>query len=45
MTSGQIYFCAIFDRPFAGYGTWTGGNYAAKGTNGNDIGIGRIFDF
>ena len=41
----QIYFCAIFDRPFASYGTWTGGTYAAKGTNANDSTTGAFLSF
>ena len=41
----QIYFCAIFDRPFADYGIWSGANYAAKGTNANDSATGAFLSF
>ena len=41
----QIYFCAIFDQPFANYGTWSGGTYAAKGTNANDSATGAFLSF
>ncbi|HTV39664.1 MAG TPA: GH92 family glycosyl hydrolase [Candidatus Sulfotelmatobacter sp.] len=41
----QIYFCAVFDRPFANYGTWSGSTYAAKGTNANDTATGAFLSF
>ena len=40
-----IYFCAIFDRPFTGYGTWSGGTYAPKGTNNNSSSTGAFLTF
>ena len=41
----QIYFCAIFDQPFASYGTWSGATYAANGTNANDPTTGAYLSF
>jgi predicted alpha-1,2-mannosidase len=41
----MIYFCAVFDRPFAGYGTWSGGTYAPKGTNDNSSSTGAFLTF
>ncbi len=41
----QIYFCAIFDRPFAGYGTWTGGAREDSGTNANGSTTGAFLSF
>ncbi len=40
-----IYFCAIFDKPFSGYGTWSGAAYAPSGTNGNDTASGAFLTF
>jgi predicted alpha-1,2-mannosidase len=40
-----IYFCAVFDQPFSGYGTWSGAAYAPNGTNGNDTSSGAFLTF
>jgi predicted alpha-1,2-mannosidase len=40
-----IYFCAEFDQPFSGYGTWSGGTYAANGTNENNSSTGAFLTF
>jgi predicted alpha-1,2-mannosidase len=40
-----IYFCAIFDQPFAGYGTWSGSAYSPNGTNGSDTSSGAFLSF
>ena len=40
-----IYFCAVFDQPFSGYGTWSGGTYAPSSTNGNDSATGAFLTF
>jgi predicted alpha-1,2-mannosidase len=40
-----IYFCAIFDKPFSGYGTWSGSTYAPNATNGNDTASGAFLTF
>jgi predicted alpha-1,2-mannosidase len=41
----MIYFCAIFDRPFSGYGTWSGGTYATNSTNNNNSSTGAFLSF
>ncbi|MGH7979617.1 MAG: GH92 family glycosyl hydrolase, partial [Limisphaerales bacterium] len=41
----QIYFCAIFDRPFTRYGTWSGPTCAANGTNADDPIAGAFLSF
>ncbi len=40
-----IYFCAVFDKPFSGYGTWSGAAYAPSSTNGNDTASGAFLTF
>ncbi|MGH7941781.1 MAG: GH92 family glycosyl hydrolase [Limisphaerales bacterium] len=40
-----IYFCAVFDKPFSGYGTWSGAAYAPHGTNGSDTASGAFLTF
>jgi len=40
-----IYFCAIFDRPFSSYGTWSGSSFAPDGTNANDATSGAFLTF
>ena len=40
-----IYFCAIFDKPFSGYGTWSGAAYEPSSTNGNDTASGAFLSF
>lgn len=40
-----IYFCAVFDRPFSAYGTWSGPSYAPNGTNANDTYSGAFLTF
>lgn len=40
-----IYFCAVFDQPFSGYGTWSGSAYSPSGTNGNDSASGAFLTF
>jgi predicted alpha-1,2-mannosidase len=41
----MIYFCAVFDRPFSGYGTWSGGIYATNRTNDNNFSTGAFLSF
>ena len=41
----MIYFCAVFDRPFSGYGTWSGGTYATNRTNDNNSSTGAFLSF
>lgn len=41
----QIYFCAVFDQPFSGYGTWSGAAFAPNNTNGNDSASGAFLTF
>ncbi|HXC35291.1 MAG TPA: GH92 family glycosyl hydrolase [Candidatus Acidoferrales bacterium] len=40
-----IYFCAVFDKPFSGYGTWSGAAYAPNSTNGSDTASGTFLTF
>ncbi|HTV39964.1 MAG TPA: GH92 family glycosyl hydrolase [Candidatus Sulfotelmatobacter sp.] len=40
-----IYFCAVFDKPFSGYGTWSGAAYAPNSTNGSDTASGAFLSF
>jgi predicted alpha-1,2-mannosidase len=40
-----IYFCAVFDKPFSGYGTWSGAAYAPNSTNGSDTASGAFLTF
>ncbi|MGB9151803.1 MAG: GH92 family glycosyl hydrolase, partial [Alphaproteobacteria bacterium] len=40
-----IYFCAVFDKPFSGYGTWSGAAYAPNATNGSDTASGAFLTF
>ena len=40
-----IYFCAVFDKTFSGYGTWTGAAYAPNSTNGSDTASGAFLTF
>jgi predicted alpha-1,2-mannosidase len=40
-----IYFCAVFDKPFSGYGTWSGAAYAPHSTNGSDTASGAFLTF
>ncbi len=40
-----IYFCAVFDKPFSGYGTWSGAAYAPNSTNGSDVASGAFLTF
>lgn len=41
----SIYFCAVFDQPFSGYGTWSGGDYSPNGTNENNAASGAFLTF
>jgi predicted alpha-1,2-mannosidase len=41
----MIYFCAVFDRPFSGYGTWSGGTYVTNSTNNNNSSTGAFLSF
>lgn len=41
----MIYFCAVFDRPFSSYGTWSGPSFAPNGTNANDTTSGAFLTF
>ena len=40
-----IYFCAVFDKPFSGYGTWSGAAYAPHSTHGTDNASGAFLTF
>jgi predicted alpha-1,2-mannosidase len=40
-----IYFCAIFDRPFAGYATWSDGANTANSKSGNGSASGAFLTF
>lgn len=40
-----IYFCAVFNKPFSGYGTWSGAAYAPNSTNGSDTASGAFLTF
>jgi predicted alpha-1,2-mannosidase len=40
-----IYFCAVFDKAFSGYGTWSGAAYAPNSTNGSDTASGAFLTF
>ncbi len=40
-----IYFCAVFDQPFSGYGTWNGSSYTPNSTSGNDKSSGTFLTF
>jgi predicted alpha-1,2-mannosidase len=40
-----VYFCAVFDKPFSGYGTWSGAAYAPNSTNGSDTASGAFLTF
>ena len=40
-----IYFCAVFDRAFSGYGTWSGAAFAPNSTNGSDTASGAFLSF
>jgi len=39
------YFCAVFDQPFAGYGTWNGATLQSGGTNGGGTAAGVYVTF
>jgi predicted alpha-1,2-mannosidase len=41
----MIYFCAVFNRPFSAYGTWSGSSYAPNGTNADDTSSGAFLTF
>jgi predicted alpha-1,2-mannosidase len=40
-----IYFCAIFNQPFSGYGTWSDDGLAHASTNENDTSSGAFLTF
>ncbi|HUA69320.1 MAG TPA: GH92 family glycosyl hydrolase [Candidatus Saccharimonadales bacterium] len=40
-----VYFCAIFNRPFAGYGTWSDATLDKNGTNGEGRVSGAYVNF
>lgn len=40
-----IYFCAVFDRPFSSYGTWSGSSYSPNGTNADEMSAGTLLTF
>ena len=40
-----VYFCAFFNRPFAGYGTWSDATLANAGTNGEGQASGAFVSF
>lgn len=42
---GTIYFCAIFNQPFADYGTWSDATLASGGTNGDGRASGAYVSF
>jgi predicted alpha-1,2-mannosidase len=42
---GRTYFCAIFNQPFAGYGTWGDVSLNHGGTNGEGRAAGAILSF
>ncbi|MDE3068606.1 MAG: GH92 family glycosyl hydrolase [Verrucomicrobiota bacterium] len=42
---GTIYFCAVFNQPFAGYGTWNDAALDNGGTNGEGHAAGAYVNF
>jgi predicted alpha-1,2-mannosidase len=42
---GTTYFCAIFNQPFTGYGTWSGVTLDNGGTNGEGQASGAFVSF
>jgi len=42
---GRIYFCAVFNRPFAGYGTWGDASLDNGGTNSDGRASGAFVSF
>src|SRR5208282_5912762 len=42
---GTTYFCAIFNQPFTGYGTWSGATLDNGGTNGEGQASGAFVSF
>ncbi len=44
-TKARTYFCAIFNQPFAGYGTWGNATLNKGGTNGEGLASGAFVSF
>lgn len=42
---GTTYFCAVFNRPFAGYGTWQEDALKNHGTNSEGLATGAFVNF